>query len=97
MTDAELLADLPRDLHYVDGTQPGIRRKKVRGKFQYFGTKGERITYADEVQRLNALAVPPAYTDMDLRRPAGPSASHRPRGPWSQAVPLSPALARGAR
>ena len=35
MPDSSLPADLPRDLHYVDDTQPGIRRKKVRGKFQY--------------------------------------------------------------
>lgn len=28
MPDSSLPADLPRDLHYVDDTQPGIRRKK---------------------------------------------------------------------
>ena len=55
---------LPRDLHYVDDTQPGIRRKTLRGKFQYFDPKGERIHDADEIKRLNALAVPPAYTDV---------------------------------
>ena len=55
---------LPRDLHYVDDTQPGIRRKTVRGKFQYFDPKGVRIIDADEIKRLNALAVPPAYTDV---------------------------------
>ncbi|WP_411380155.1 DNA topoisomerase IB [Pseudomonas sp. MPB26] len=64
MPDSALPADLPRDLHYVDDTQPGIRRKKVRGTFQYFDPKGERITDADEIKRLNALAVPPAYTDV---------------------------------
>lgn len=57
-------ADLPRDLHYVDDTQPGIRRKTLRGKFQYFDAKGIRIEDAKEIQRLNALAVPPAYTDV---------------------------------
>ncbi|ARB30183.1 DNA topoisomerase IB [Pseudomonas tolaasii] len=55
---------LPRDLHYVDDTRPGISRKLLRGKFQYFDTQGKRITDADEVTRLNALAVPPAYTDV---------------------------------
>lgn len=64
MTDSAPHADLPRDLHYVDDTQPGIRRKKVRGKFHYFDPKGERITDDAEVKRLNALAVPPAYTDV---------------------------------
>lgn len=64
MPDPTLLAELPRDLHYVDDTQPGIRRKKWRGKFRYFDVQGVRITCADEIQRLDALAVPPAYTDV---------------------------------
>ncbi|MEH6564001.1 MAG: DNA topoisomerase IB [Halopseudomonas sp.] len=64
MPDSALHADLPRDLHYVDDSQPGIRRKKVRGKFQYFDPDGARITDAEEIKRLNALAVPPAYTDV---------------------------------
>ena len=57
-------ATLPRDLHYVDDTQPGIRRKTLRGKFHYFDAKDVRIKDAAEIQRLNALAVPPAYTDV---------------------------------
>ncbi|WP_439865264.1 DNA topoisomerase IB [Pseudomonas antarctica] len=64
MPDSATLPDLPRDLHYVEDTQPGISRKLLRGKFQYFDPKGKRITDADEVKRLNALAVPPAYTDV---------------------------------
>ncbi|HDZ56901.1 MAG TPA: DNA topoisomerase IB [Pseudomonas xinjiangensis] len=64
MPDSALLADLPRDLHYVDDTQPGISRKKWRGKFRYFDAKGERITDTDEIKRLDSLAVPPAYTDV---------------------------------
>ncbi|OPA86238.1 DNA topoisomerase [Pseudomonas fluorescens] len=64
MPDSAPLPDLPRDLHYVDDTTPGISRKLLRGKFQYFDPKGTRITDADEIQRLNALAVPPAYTNV---------------------------------
>lgn len=64
MPDPTLHADLPRDLHYVDDSQPGIRRKKVRGKFSYYDTKGKRITNVDDIKRLDALAVPPAYTDV---------------------------------
>lgn len=56
--------DLPRDLHYVDDTQPGIRRKLQRGKFSYFDPQGQRIRDPGEIQRINALAVPPAYTDV---------------------------------
>ena len=55
---------LPPDLHYVDDTQPGISRKKLRGKFCYFDPAGQRISDPDEIKRINALAVPPAYTDV---------------------------------
>ncbi|WP_077046613.1 DNA topoisomerase IB [Pseudomonas sp. KK4] len=55
---------LPCDLHYVDDTLPGISRKKVRGKFHYFDPDGQRITDPAEIQRINALAVPPAYVDV---------------------------------
>ncbi|WP_335945727.1 DNA topoisomerase IB [Pseudomonas sp. G166] len=55
---------LPADLHYVDDSAPGITRRKLRGKFCYFDPQGQRITDAAEVQRINALAVPPAYTDV---------------------------------
>ncbi|MNO97439.1 Eukaryotic DNA topoisomerase I, catalytic core [compost metagenome] len=53
---------LPPDLHYVDDTQPGITRRKLRGKFAYFDPAGQRITDPDAIERLNTLAVPPAYT-----------------------------------
>nr|WP_180205635.1 DNA topoisomerase IB [Pseudomonas sp. SbOxS1]NYU05774.1 DNA topoisomerase IB [Pseudomonas sp. SbOxS1] len=55
---------LPRDLHYVDDTQPGITRRKLRGKFCYFDPTGQHIVDPQEIQRINALAVPPAYTDV---------------------------------
>ncbi|MBK5343799.1 DNA topoisomerase IB [Pseudomonas sp. TH49] len=55
---------LPPDLHYVDDTQPGLTRKKLRGKFAYFDPAGQRITDPDEIKRINSLAVPPAYTDV---------------------------------
>ncbi|EJZ58563.1 Topoisomerase IB [Pseudomonas fluorescens R124] len=55
---------LPPDLHYVDDTQPGLTRKKLRGKFVYFDPAGQRISNPDEIKRINSLAVPPAYTDV---------------------------------
>jgi DNA topoisomerase-1 len=64
MSDIALPDVLPPDLHYVDDTQPGISRKLLRGKFCYFDPAGQRITDPDEIKRLNALAVPPAYTDV---------------------------------
>lgn len=64
MPDTALLDVLPPDLHYVDDTVPGITRKKLRGKFCYFDPQGQRITDPNEIKRINALAVPPAYTDV---------------------------------
>lgn len=64
MPDTPMPDALPADLHYVDDTAPGITRRKLRGKFCYFDPSGERITDATEIQRINALAVPPAYTDV---------------------------------
>lgn len=64
MPDTALPDVLPPDLHYVDDTLPGITRRKLRGKFCYFDAKGQRITDPDEIKRINALAVPPAYTDV---------------------------------
>ncbi|WP_414922533.1 DNA topoisomerase IB [Pseudomonas sp. IT-P294] len=64
MPDTALPDVLPPDLHYVDDTQPGITRKLLRGKFCYFDPAGQRIKAPDEIKRINALAVPPAYTNV---------------------------------
>lgn len=55
---------LPPSLHYVDDSQPGWQRRKLRGKFAYFDLDGERIRDKATVERLNKLAIPPAYTDV---------------------------------
>jgi DNA topoisomerase-1 len=48
-------------IEYVDDSRPGITRKR-RGKYwQYFGPDGSRITDRDEIDRLNAIGMPPAY------------------------------------
>lgn len=52
------------NLVYVEDTAPGITRRLLRGKFCYFDVRGERIRDAEVVRRLNALAIPPAYTDV---------------------------------
>ena len=64
MPDSTIISPLASDLHYVDDSQPGFTRKVLRGKFAYFNTKGERIKDESEIKRINALAVPPAYTDV---------------------------------
>ena len=64
MPDACDTPALPADLHYTDDRQPGIRRRKLRGKFVYYDAQGQRLTQAAEVQRINALAIPPAYAEV---------------------------------
>jgi DNA topoisomerase-1 len=50
-------------LRHVDDKVPGITRKRVGHGWAYFHPSGERITDRDEIDRLNAIALPPAYTD----------------------------------
>jgi DNA topoisomerase I len=50
-------------LVYVDPEMPGISRRKVGEKWGYWDAKGVRITDRDEIERLNAIALPPAYVD----------------------------------
>lgn len=42
---------------------PGISRRRVRGKWAYVAPDGVRISDAYEIERLNAIALPPAYRD----------------------------------
>ncbi|WP_375394708.1 DNA topoisomerase IB [uncultured Sphingomonas sp.] len=46
---------------YADDRQPGITRKKVRNGWSYWSPTGERITDREEIDRLNAIGLPPAY------------------------------------
>lgn len=48
---------------YVDDALPGITRKKKGRYWQYFDARGARITDRDEIDRLNAIGLPPAYRD----------------------------------
>ena len=41
---------------------PGITRKKAGRQWAYFDADGERITDREEIDRLNKIALPPAYT-----------------------------------
>lgn len=50
-------------LVYVDPEMPGIARKKIRNGWGYTDAKGNRITDRDEIERLNKVALPPAYVD----------------------------------
>lgn len=84
---------LPPDLHYVDDSQPGIARKNVRDRFCYIDAQGLRIRDPLQIARIEALAVPPAYTQVWIC--SDPKGICRP--PAAMPGGRSPALAGGAR
>lgn len=56
------MAKSDSSLHFIEDGTPGISRQKVRGgKWAYFSAEGARITDRDEIERLNKIALPPAY------------------------------------
>ena len=62
---------LPERLRYVDDTRPGYTRRRLRGRFAYFDTRGERIRDPAVIARINKLAIPPAYTNVWICPHAG--------------------------
>lgn len=48
-------------LNFVDDSQPGITRKKLRLGWGYYRPDGARITDRAEIDRLNKIGMPPAY------------------------------------
>lgn len=48
-------------LRFTDLSAPGITRKRVKSAWAYFDAQGNRITNRDEIDRLNAIGLPPAY------------------------------------
>ncbi|HLY53045.1 MAG TPA: hypothetical protein VKQ31_08560 [Steroidobacteraceae bacterium] len=51
-------------LRYVTDGVRGIRRKRVGGGWTYYAPSGARIADAALRQRINSLAIPPAWTDV---------------------------------
>jgi len=56
------MASGPHKLKHVDDGAPGITRKKSGRGWAYFDADGKRITKRGEIERRNAIALPPAYT-----------------------------------
>jgi len=54
---------MPR-LRRVDCAQPGIRRVKRGRGFVYLDSDGNRVADDDTLQRISALAIPPAWQDV---------------------------------
>lgn len=48
---------------YIDDLEHGITRKKMRHGWGYWDAQGNRIVDRDEIDRLNAIGLPPAYSD----------------------------------
>ena len=49
-------------LRFVDDSFPGITRRRRGRYWMYFDSDGRRITDRDEIDRLDAIGLPPAYT-----------------------------------
>ncbi|CAN7573283.1 DNA topoisomerase IB [Caballeronia sp. LjRoot34] len=56
--------DLPPGLRYVDDSRPGYTRTWKNGAFVYFNTQGNPLSDDADIKRINALAIPPAYTNV---------------------------------
>jgi len=54
---------MAQTLIFADLDAPGISRRRIRGHWAYFGPNGDRIAERDEIERLNHIALPPAYSD----------------------------------
>jgi DNA topoisomerase I len=50
-------------LRHSSDAEPGITRKRMGRYWAYFDAEGKRITDREEIERLNAIGLPPAYTE----------------------------------
>jgi DNA topoisomerase I len=51
------------EINYVDDFERGYTRRRKGGYWQYFTLTGKRVKARATIDRLNALALPPAYED----------------------------------
>lgn len=56
--------EMPAGLRHSDDTKPGYTRKREKDRFAYFDAAGKRIVDADDIKRIDALAIPPAYENV---------------------------------
>jgi DNA topoisomerase-1 len=52
-----------RMLRHSSDDEPGYNRQKKGRSWAYFDEHGKRVTDRTEIERLNAIALPPAYSD----------------------------------
>ena len=53
---------MSKSLRFVATEEPGITRRSIKGHWAYFAPDENRITDREEIDRLNAIALPPAYS-----------------------------------
>ncbi len=51
-------------LHYTTDSRPGLKRIRQGGSFRYVTPEGRTIRNADELRRIRALVIPPAWKDV---------------------------------
>jgi DNA topoisomerase IB len=51
-------------LTHSDPRQPGITRQRDGTAFRYYGPSGAALTAPEQLQRIQALVIPPAWTDV---------------------------------
>jgi len=60
----QLAAAADAGLHYVTDTDPGYARRRFGDWFEYYDERGREIEDEAVIARIDALAIPPAYTDV---------------------------------
>ena len=62
--DAAIESAVQGALVYVSDTEPGLRRRRAGKGFTYVDARGRRVRDRATLQRIRALAIPPAYRDV---------------------------------
>jgi DNA topoisomerase IB len=62
--DAATQAAAQGRLSYVSDTEPGLRRQRAGRGFVYLDARGRRVRNRATLERIRALAIPPAYRDV---------------------------------
>lgn len=62
--DSNTTPDVPRGLIYADDGEPGLGRRPAAHGFRYHDASGQVVKDAATLDRIQALAIPPAWTDV---------------------------------
>ncbi|MEO8795298.1 MAG: DNA topoisomerase IB [Daejeonella sp.] len=63
MTEIEQILE-ETGLTYVTDSKPGILRKKIKSGFEYFTSKGEKVSQEKTLSRIKSLVLPPAWEEV---------------------------------